>query len=48
VYGETVWPVDEPRQGPPGGRPLPWAGILELVSQVTPREGRTSPRTMPS
>jgi hypothetical protein len=37
VYGESVWPVDEPRQGPPGGRPLPWAAILDLVSQVTSR-----------
>jgi hypothetical protein len=32
VYGQSVWPVDEPRQGPPGGRPPPWATILELVS----------------
>ncbi len=34
VYGESVWPVDEPRRGPSGGRPLPWAAILDLVSQV--------------
>jgi hypothetical protein len=37
VYGESVWPVDEPRQGPPGGRPLPWAAILDLISLVEAR-----------
>lgn len=37
VYGEPVWPVDEPRQGPPGGRPTPWEAILEQVSQATGR-----------
>jgi hypothetical protein len=37
VYGESVFPVDETRGGPPGGRPLPWAAILELTSQVTSR-----------
>ncbi len=37
VYGESVWPLDEPRQGPPGGRPLPWAAILDLISQITSR-----------
>jgi hypothetical protein len=35
VYGESVWPVDEPRQGPAGGQPLPWIAILDLISQVT-------------
>jgi hypothetical protein len=35
VYGDSVWPIDEPRRGPPGGRPLPWAVILDLVAQVT-------------
>jgi hypothetical protein len=35
VYGESVWPIDEPRQGPPGGRPLPWSAILDLVCRVT-------------
>jgi hypothetical protein len=37
VYGESVFPIDEPREGSPGGRPLPWAAILELTSQVTSR-----------
>jgi hypothetical protein len=35
VYGQSIWPVDEPRQGPEGGRPSPWAAIIELVSQFT-------------
>jgi hypothetical protein len=33
VYGDSVWPIDPPRQGPPGGRPLPWASILDLISE---------------
>ena len=37
VYGESVWPVDEPRQGPPGGRPLPWTTILDLVDGLPSR-----------
>lgn len=37
VYGPSVWQVDEPRQGPPGGRPLPWSHILDLVDQTTGR-----------
>jgi hypothetical protein len=37
VYGQSVWPVDEPRNGPPGGRPPPWAPILDLISQIVPR-----------
>jgi Flavoprotein len=37
MYGESVYPVDETGQGPPGGRPLPWAAILDMVSQVTSR-----------
>jgi phosphopantothenoylcysteine synthetase/decarboxylase len=35
VYGQSVWQVDEPRQGPPGGRPLPWNHILDLVDDST-------------
>jgi len=34
VTGEDVWPLFEPREGPPD-RPLPWSAILDLVEQVT-------------
>jgi len=37
VYGQDVWQVDPPRRQPPGGRPTPWATILELVDQVANR-----------
>jgi hypothetical protein len=37
VYGQSVWQVDEPRQGPPGGRPLPWGRIIDLIDANTER-----------
>lgn len=36
VQGEPVWPLYEPREGPPG-RPLPWAEIVDLVDRLTDR-----------
>ena len=55
VYGESVWPVDEPRQGPPGGRPLPVgcdprpdrSGYFQVV-HVSADLSSASRATMPS
>jgi hypothetical protein len=37
VRGDDVWPLHEPRSAPPG-RPLPWAHILDLVSELVTTE----------
>lgn len=42
VYGPQVWPIDEPRHGQPGGRPLPWTVILDRVDQLTGRVDQAS------
>ncbi|OLT22005.1 flavoprotein [Pseudonocardia sp. CNS-139] len=34
VYGDSVWPLDEPRHGPAGGRPLPWDAVLAAVERA--------------
>jgi len=34
VYGEDVWALYEPREGP-SGRELPWAAVLDLVDAAT-------------
>jgi phosphopantothenoylcysteine synthetase/decarboxylase len=34
VYGEDVWPLEEPRSAP--GRDLPWAAILQAVRDAMP------------
>jgi phosphopantothenoylcysteine synthetase/decarboxylase len=36
VYGEDVWPLYEPRQGP-ADRPLPWTAILEAIEDCLSR-----------
>lgn len=34
VYGEDVWPLYEPRKGPPG-RALPWTQIRDRIRAIT-------------
>lgn len=33
IYGDDAWRLFEPREAPPG-RPLPWAAIVEAVTDV--------------